>query len=65
MAKCHFCGSAVPASRGKMFVKTDGRIFYFDSSKCERNFRLKREGVKVRWTALHAKKKAAVTKKKS
>lgn len=36
---------------GKMFVKNDGRIFYFCSSKCEKNFlKLKREPRLVRWT---------------
>lgn len=33
-----------------MFVKNDGRIFQFCSSKCQKNFRLKRDGKKMKWT---------------
>ncbi len=36
--------------RGKMFVKTDGKIFYFCNSKCEKNWKMKREGKKTSWT---------------
>jgi large subunit ribosomal protein L24e len=36
--------------RGKMFVKADGKIFYFCNSKCEKNWKMKREGKKVGWT---------------
>ena len=33
-----------------MFVKNDGRVFYFDSSKCEKNMlKLGREPARVRW----------------
>ena len=49
MAKCSFCGLKVPSGRGKTFVKTDGSIFHFDTPKCERNFRLGRESVNVKW----------------
>ncbi len=34
---------------GKMHVKADGSILYFCSSKCENNWRLKRDPKKVRW----------------
>ena len=57
MAKCSFCGDKTPPGRGKMFVKTDGRVFYFHGSKCERNFKMGREGVNVKWTSLYRKKK--------
>lgn len=37
---------------GKMFVKNDGTIFYFCSSKCEKNMlKLKRIPRKVKWTS--------------
>lgn len=36
---------------GKMFVKTDGKIFYFCSRRCEKNmFKLKRKPRKTKWT---------------
>ncbi|HDH91679.1 MAG TPA: 50S ribosomal protein L24e [Candidatus Aenigmarchaeota archaeon] len=39
--KCSFCGKPIPKGRGKMFVKLDGTIYYWCSSKCERNFWMK------------------------
>jgi large subunit ribosomal protein L24e len=34
-----------------MFVRKDGTIFYFCTTKCENNFRLGRVPRRVRWTA--------------
>jgi len=59
MVKCSFCGDSIPPAKGKIFAKTDGRVFYFHDSKCEKNFRLGRQGKKVKWT-----QKAQKTKKK-
>ena len=51
MAKCTFCGNVIEPGTGKMFVKVDGKIFYFCNSKCERNMlRLKRKPYETRWT---------------
>ena len=50
MVKCSFCSGKIPTGRGKMFAKNDGRVFYFCNSKCQRNFKLGREGKSVRWT---------------
>ncbi|MEM0074019.1 MAG: 50S ribosomal protein L24e [Thermoplasmatales archaeon] len=48
---CSFCGRKIEFGTGKMFVKKDGSILYFDSSKCEKNYlRLGREPRNVRWT---------------
>jgi large subunit ribosomal protein L24e len=55
MARCFFCGEKMPPGRGKVLVKSDGRIFYFDRPKCERNFKLGREGPRVKWTSLARK----------
>ena len=34
-----------------MYVKKDGTLFYFCSSKCRKNFlKLKREGRRQKWT---------------
>jgi large subunit ribosomal protein L24e len=40
-----------------MFVKTEGRIFYFCDSKCEKNFRMGRQGKDIRWTDSSAKER--------
>jgi len=51
MVKCSFCKNEIERGTGKMFVKNDGKIFYFCSSKCEKNMlKLKREPRLTRWT---------------
>jgi len=39
---CSFCGVTLEPGTGKMFVKKDGTIFYFCSTKCENNHKLGR-----------------------
>ena len=54
MAKCTFCGNELERGTGKMFVKADGKIYYFCSNKCEKNLlKLKRKPIKVKWTNLY------------
>jgi large subunit ribosomal protein L24e len=48
--KCSFCKGSVAAGSGKMFVKNTGEVFYFCSSKCEKNFMLGREPKKRKWS---------------
>jgi large subunit ribosomal protein L24e len=48
--KCSFCGGAIEPGTGKLYAKKDGTIFYFCSSKCQRNLDLGRIPRKVRWT---------------
>ncbi len=36
---------------GKMYVRKDGSIFYFCSTKCQKNYKLKRIPRRVAWTA--------------
>ncbi len=48
--KCSFCGGRTPEARGKMFVRNDGKIFYFCNSKCQKNWKLHRVGKNVKWT---------------
>lgn len=36
--------------RGKMFVKKAGNVFQFCNSKCQRNWKLGREGKRKKWT---------------
>ncbi|CAD7775121.1 50S ribosomal protein L24e [Candidatus Methanoperedenaceae archaeon GB50] len=48
--KCSFCGRLIKPGTGKIFVKRDGSIFHFCSSKCQKNHKLGRVPRKVRWT---------------
>ncbi len=54
---CNFCGDEIKAGRGKMYVKLSGQVFYFCDSKCQKNFRMGRDGKKVTWTKKHAELK--------
>lgn len=48
--KCSFCKEEIETGTGKMFVKTDAKIFYFCSRRCEKNLlKLKRSPAKVKW----------------
>ncbi len=54
MHTCQFCGKEIPPGTGKMFVKKDGKVFWFCSNKCEKNMLvLKRVPRKVKWTKEH------------
>ena len=56
MVECTFCGETLKQGTGKMFVKKDGKIFYFCSNKREKNtFKLIRKPIKTRWSK-HFKK---------
>lgn len=35
--KCSFCGKEIEKGTGKAFVRKTGKVFYFCSSKCEKN----------------------------
>lgn len=48
---CNFCGTMIEPGTGKMFVKRDGSIFYFCSTKCENNNKLGRVPRRVAWTS--------------
>ena len=49
--RCNFCGKIIPEGTGKMYVKKDAKIFYFCSSKCEKNLlKLKRKPRTTKWT---------------
>ena len=48
--KCSFCGSNFKPGTGKMFVKIDGTVYFFDKSKCEKNFLMGREANKRKWS---------------
>ncbi|MEK6808261.1 MAG: 50S ribosomal protein L24e [Nanoarchaeota archaeon] len=51
MYKCTFCGEVIALGTGKMFVKNDGKVLYFCSSKCEKNMlNLGRKAIRTRWS---------------
>lgn len=48
--QCSFCKKKIEEGTGKMFVRSDGGVSYFCSSKCEKNsLKLKRVPRKVDW----------------
>ncbi|MBN2202802.1 MAG: 50S ribosomal protein L24e [Candidatus Aenigmarchaeota archaeon] len=52
MMKCTFCKETIEQGTGKMYVKTDGKVFYFCSKKCEKNMIfLGRESKHTKWVA--------------
>ncbi len=54
---CSFCGEEIEVGTGKMYVRRDGRVFYFCSGKCEKNMlKLKRNPRKLKWTRKYARK---------
>jgi len=49
--RCSFCDGEIEPGTGKMFVKRDGSLLYFCSSKCEKNMlKLGRNPRRIRWT---------------
>ncbi len=53
---CSFCGYEIEPGTGKMYVRRDGRVFYFCSGKCEKNMlKLKRSPRKLKWTKYYSR----------
>lgn len=50
MVNCSFCGNKIRPGTGKMFVKTDGSIMMWCSSKCEKNYQMGRVAKHLKWT---------------
>jgi len=48
--KCSFCGGRLEPGTGIMFVRNDGSVLFFCSSKCERSHKLGRKPQKIKWT---------------
>lgn len=59
VVKCSFCKSEIPPGEGMMFVKRDGTVLYFCSSKCRNNMlKLGRKPAKLKWARGPAKHEA-------
>ncbi len=49
--KCSFCGKVIQPGTGIIYVKNDGTILRFCSSKCKKSMlKLGRDPRKVKWT---------------
>lgn len=50
MAKCSFCSRVLEPGTGLMFVKKEGTVWHFCSSKCRKNMiNLGRIPARVKW----------------
>lgn len=54
--RCSFCGYEFPPGTGIMYVRNDGSILWFCSSKCRKSaLKLRRDARKLKWTELYGK----------
>lgn len=54
--KCAFCGRDIPPGHGLMYVRNNGSVLWFCSSKCRKNMmELHRDPRKLKWTTKHKK----------
>ncbi|MBS71751.1 MAG: 50S ribosomal protein L24e [Thermoplasmata archaeon] len=53
---CNFSGEEIEPGTGTMFVRKDGTVLWFKSSKARKNMvNLKRNSRKVKWTRHYVK----------
>ncbi|TRO57900.1 50S ribosomal protein L24e [[Eubacterium] cellulosolvens] len=55
---CSFCGKKYPPSSGTSYIRNDGSILYFCSTKCRKSqLELRRDPRKLKWTEHYTGKK--------
>ncbi len=55
---CTFCGLEIEPGTGKMYVRKDGTVYHFCSSKCQKNLvKLKRVPRRTEWTERYIREK--------
>jgi large subunit ribosomal protein L24e len=58
--RCSFCGYEFPPGTGIMYVRNDGSILWFCSSKCRKSsLKLRRDSRKFKWTRYYGKEERA------
>ncbi|KYH41606.1 MAG: 50S ribosomal protein L24 [Candidatus Bathyarchaeota archaeon B26-2] len=58
--RCSFCGYEFPPGTGIMYVRNDGSILWFCSSKCRKSsLKLRRDSRKFKWTSYYGKEERA------
>ncbi len=53
--RCSFCGEDIEPGTGLMYVLNDGRVLYFCSRKCYRNWEMGRDNREIKWTKYYIK----------
>ncbi|MFW5865740.1 MAG: 50S ribosomal protein L24e [Nanoarchaeota archaeon] len=56
MVDCDFCGTSITPGTGKMFVRKEGSVLRFCSSKCEKSMNKRKFKARITpWTAEFAR----------